>query len=1450
MLNFPSGSGQPQVSVPALDVLSAETGIPTEIPITATVPTRLSGLERTLEHYNNLLREIRLGNLSLSDPAVIPQVAARVSRQAGQMPMILSELSTLPDFSVFPQSLTDTYRLAEETRRETGLVYAQEVLESLARRGVTDVPDKTVAEIYQMINGHPLEPSMLSEYKTLLNQSLKQIAAQKRDMPIGVERARLAKPVVQFYTGLSRLSTGGTLADTERTAIQDTLQGVRALKQWVRGRDLVFTRDLNRAIQEAGHGTEVLKNIFGFGTGEPLTGAIYGSRMLRYLNSLESALQKSLSNTDERTVAAAQALAITPGPVGNDIQGGIPTNALSRAARRTAIGYLRFLPFLQTALQNIDQAPASIKQFLIRQPNGQYRLPTLLEYAQTLNQVRNSFAQYVKQLVPQLKREVSIIREAARRAPNNTLWQKLTTQAATGGELERTLDIIDDALSQLEQDPSNEQAFITLYRYMEPFLQAAESRAGAERRWLQWLTPYVGATFQALANLLDVGLERIGTGIGNISGRGRTAPAMFLLGQMLPEADAKRIHQAFGQAVFYKTLLDQAAPVYPNPIDRAVAELGMDPRIPRNAARIYFALTVPGAVWDIISSLGGHRAGEPSVVMTGLGAASDTLFISPSNALGIALYPSLHRAGLAAHSPMRQYQATDIYPVPHLTMAAHPSPANWLVWSMGNPTQLLMMLVSAVAAIPTGGTTLGAVIGTRLAQAGQLALSAARGARGLLLGSRVAAATPATGAAGTVQLATALESAQIASRAARLQSPYRIARDTARNTSLWVFSLFNRTGDIGDITEYVENIDANTPLERLFTAATDPNMYLLMFGQGGVLTPFTRSYRNLRSAYQILRPQLRNSSDYLIGYTGNYLDDVERHYLPPRAKRDSSDYVAVAQLPAEREHGYVGIRRPSGIVWLPILNMEAQQDPASREYSVLFTVRDENGNTLQVDPTDMNLLVVPKSPSANAGAYSQFLVMRALSTGNASAPADYWDAMLGDVNMQAALRMQVLTPAENGEYQLNPQLYQQLRENLYSTRITALDEQLAMALALRDTLQTTMRPEQVEQAILENYRHYLESLKNADMKQRVLQRAMWLSEFLEDLDISIAGAMVYDAVLGMVENGQPTLGQFSVLDNKHPDGWSPVTGTVYAISVDRLNQLGVGGTALIDLLAQSPHLNLYRDETTGRFFIGTDSATIADLMTNREQLSELRASLSGINTFGYGQPDGEWSLALNAPISGIYDIAQMVGVPLAVSPQIVEPAATVGAEAAPPARPMTPEDTQALEERVRQALAQAQQQPVAGISDTTRPTTTEDIGDAFDFTPVVSEPTTTQGAAAPTQQKATPTQEEAAPPVRARGQRPSRVRVTERKRTQQVISRAQVMRALSDIATLFVPSGDIAQAFTREMRDMYRTMRAISEVDRVFASCAGRYSRRIAPCRRKPRRYYRACDAHGGTPNR
>jgi hypothetical protein len=783
--------------MPALDMLNAGTGIPTEIPITPAIPTRLTGLERTQEHYNNLLREIRLGDLSLSDPAAVSQIAARVSQQAHQMPMILSELSTLPDFSVFPQRLTDTYRLAEETRRETGLVYAQEVLESLARRGVTDVPDNVVAEIYQMISGRPLDPSMLPEYKALLNQDLKQIAAQKRDMPSGGERARLAKPVVHFYTGLSRLSVGGTLSDAERNAIQNTLQGVRALKQWVRGRDLVFTRDLNRAIREAGHGTEVLKNIFGFGTGEPLAGAIYGHRMLRYLNSLESALQKTLSNTEERTAAAAQALAITPGPVGNDIQGATPTNALSRAARRTAIGYLRFLPFLKTALENVDQAPASIKQFLVRQPNGQYRLPTLPEYAQTLSQVRNSFAQYVKQLVPQLKREVSIIREAARRAPNNTLWQKLTTQAATGGELERTLDIIDDALSQLEQDPSNEQAFITLYRYMEPFLQAAENRAGAERRWLQWLTPYVGATFQALANLLDVGLERIGTGIGNISGRGRTAPAMFLLGQMLPEADAKRIHQAFGQAVFYKTLLDQAAPVYPNPIDRAVAELGMDPRIPRNAARIYFALTVPGAAWDIISSLSGHRPDEPSVVMTGLGAASDTLVMSPSNALGIALYPWLHRAGLAAHSPMGQYQATDVYPVQRLTMVAHPSLANFLAWSMGNPTQSVMTLVSAAAAVPTGGTTLGAVVGTRLAQAGQLALSAARGARGLLLGSRVAAATPIRGATGAVQLATALESAQIASRAARLQSPYRIARDTARNTSLWVFSLLNRTGDIG-----------------------------------------------------------------------------------------------------------------------------------------------------------------------------------------------------------------------------------------------------------------------------------------------------------------------------------------------------------------------------------------------------------------------------------------------------------------------------------------------------------------------------------------------------------------------------------------------------------------------------------------------------------------------------
>ena len=923
MVNFPNNSGRVQTSVPALDVLSADAGIPTQIPVTDVIPTRLPGLERTLEHYNNLLREIRLGNLKLSDPAVVPQVAARVSRQVHQMPMILSELSTLPDFSVLPQSLTDTYRLAEETRRETALVYAQEVLESLARRGATDVPDKTAAEIYQMIHGRQPDPSVLSEYKTLLNQSLKQIAAEKRDIAFAGERARLAEPVVRFYTGLSRLATGGALTDAERTAIQDALQGIRALKQWMRGRDLVFTRDLNRAIQEAGHGKEVLKNIFGFGTGEPLTGAIYGNRMLRYLSSLESALQKALGSSEERTVAASQALAITPGPMGNDIEGTVPTNMLSRAARRTAIGYLRLLPFLQTALENVDKAPAAIKQFLVRQPNGQYRLPTLVEYAQTLSQVRNSFAQYVKQLVPQLKREVSIIREAARRAPNNTLLQKFTTQAATGGELERTLDIVEDALNQLEQDPSNEQAFITLYRYMEPFLQGVESRVGAERRWLQWITPYVGATIQALANLLDVGLERIGTRIGNISGRGRTAPAMFLLGQMLPETEAKRIHQAFGQAVFYKTLLDQAAPVYPNPIDRAIAELGMDPRIPRNAARIYFALTVPGAVWDIVSSFGGNRAGEPSVVMTALGAASDTLVLSPSNALGIALYPTLHRAGLAAHSPFGQYQATDIYPVQRLTMAAHPSLANFLAWSMANPTQSVMTIASAALAIPTGGTSFGAVVGTKLAQAGQLALSAARGARGLLLGSRLArtATAPAAVGTGTARLATALESAQIANRATWLQKPYRIARETARNTSLWVFSLLNRAGDLGDITEYIEHIDADTPLERLFTAITDPNMYLLMFGQGEVLTPFTRSYRNLRHAYQILRPQLRNSSEYLIGYTGNYLDDAERYYLPPREKRDSSDYVAVTQLPAQRDTGYVGVRRPSGIVWLPILDM-------------------------------------------------------------------------------------------------------------------------------------------------------------------------------------------------------------------------------------------------------------------------------------------------------------------------------------------------------------------------------------------------------------------------------------------------------------------------------------------------------------------------------------------------
>jgi hypothetical protein len=220
-------------------------------------------------------------------------------------------------------------------------------------------------------------------------------------------------------------------------------------------------------------------------------------------------------------------------------------------------------------------------------------------------------------------------------------------------------------------------------------------------------------------------------------------------------------------------------------------------------------------------------------------------------------------------------------------------------------------------------------------------------------------------------------------------------------------------------------------------------------------------------------------------------------------------------------------------------------------------------------------------------------------------------------------------------------------------------------------------------------------------------------------------------------------------------------------------------------------------------------------MVNREQLSELRASLSAINTFGYGQFDAEWSLVLNAPISGIYDIAQMVGVPLAVSSQLVEAAATPGAEAAVPSeRPMTPDEAQALEERVRQALAQVQQQPVAGVSDTTTPATTEDIGDELDFTPVATEQAATQAEATPTKEAA-PAQEKAAPSARARSERPSRVRVTERKRTQQVISRAQVMRALSDIATLFVPSGDIAQALTREMRDMYRTMRAISEVDRV-----------------------------------
>ena len=1175
-------------SLPELPSLSAPIApVPDKLPMGIPLEERLLSIPARLEH-------VRFGNLNPNDPNDVPQIMEIVSKQIGQTPRILEQLRIgNPPLEAVRRGLAPSFGtpmatnlIANQVREELTFVKMLE----LSKKG--QVTDTDLDDLGELIWGRKPSEEERKRLRLNLQDGIEELSeGAKLDMALRLERPELPM-IYQFYRGLLSAYDGRELSSNERQALEQAKNELNQLRKEIRGTRKVPIDWLRQRTEK----WSIIKNLLGLETGEPFVPALNTASLMNYLQRIENGLNSILNRSGTQANAAAQLLSILPGPFGNQMAGTIPLGIQNQEVGKVAYSYFRMLPFFQEVLKRPDDPLGRI--FLVKLPDGRYRVPTLSEYYRTIIQNRHLFAQNMLKAIAPLREAVQHARTVFESLGSGSWMQSLLA----GRNAHEIFNRIENLLDTLEREPTNERAFVELYRYLEPLLRGAEQKLGRASFVSRLLAPF-GTALEIARNLYDRLASKLGLQpSGDIIGRGSTAPLMNLLGQNLSKELAEKINRYFGQATFYASLLHQVQPLYPNPADRIVALSGHPLGDPRGIGKFAKMALPPMIAWELARTvLSPDRAVRP---LTEVGAAADTAMIGLTGEVNRLFKDWWRRLGLWYKEPLETPMG--LYPVPELHQQAfgHSFPM-MMAFSM-NPTELAGQIVLAAGTMGIGPIVAGASrVGTLMGRLGTALARPLAGRFGLKLASRVAPVSE--------RLARKLALGQIAHRMASLGRGAQIG-------SSFLLKELGLIGDWGDVDEIIHYTlqQEGMPQElsqRLLYLLSDPNVWMTSLGQGISFQPFTQPYHGIRTIIRGLRkhqPQLDLSPEYDVVLEPRWSLGQVQLYYTPGSDIDISQLQPMAELPEERQTGYVGIRNRTGqLIWYPIVGVSM---PAENQIRV--QVQNEQNELLELDPNDMNLLIVPKEPTANSGHYLPFLIGRSLATNNRGAPREYWSAQLGTLHTNALIESGFLQPTSTGEFQLDPELYQALRDQLMQPTLNTLD----YALAYYDTIQDLMEldPNQIGQVevIRERYENAIEGLRllsQSNPRWLVLNRYHRLMEFLQNEEDQSA-AMVLDALMDKILHDAPEIG----LQVYEEGEYQPTYESVYALPIKSLNRLGVGGQALLKLMTLVPSLNLYRD-AQGEFYLGLNGQD-AQWLRQSGLLEQVRQQLTNAYR-GFYEPD-------------------------------------------------------------------------------------------------------------------------------------------------------------------------------------------------------------------------------------